>query len=338
MHNSPAIIMIIIVLVIATIIGAVFLIKGSNDNDSPIDTSTSDTDDEGPDLEPIKPIEGNTVLSEEREVLLEKNIISLIDQTTAKSPVVGEDGNYVTDKEGNLVYEDVVTVDYTNVKENLTVIINAFADAGYPDEAIRYVQRFYFMYYMQLDEYESNVLIEKLMSCFSKTGNTTDTVYDKALNIFGFERADKFAFVFEEMVPAGKTIVLFFDVKPTFDVEWTDELENSCIYSIWHTEESDDQYERNMEAYLHTIVFYLSDIGASEFDIRLAQLLYCSFVADVEYTPDWLDTFIDIFDGGTPDYDSLRDILLGKFGFDIYSNQIISSYYEGITEFNAEVT
>lgn len=337
MHNSPAIIMIIIILVIAVIVGAVFLIKGLNDDKSPVDTGTSDTVDDRPAPDPIKPIEGNTVLSEEREVLLEKNIISLIDQTTAKSPVVGEDGNYVTDKEGNLVYEDVEMIDYTNVKENLTVIVNAFADAGYPDEVIRYVQRFYFMYFTELNEYESNVLIEKLMNCFSKTGNTTDTVYDKALNIFGFERADKFAFVFEEMMPAGETTVLFFDVKPTFNVEWTDELENSCIYSIWHTEESDEQYERNLEAYLHTIVSYLSDIEVSEFDIRLAQLLYCSYIADVEYTPDWLDTIIAIFDGGTPEYDSLRDALLSKFGFDIYSNQLISSYYDGITEFNTEV-
>ena len=147
MHNSPAIIMIIIILVIAVIVGAVFLIKGLNDDKPPVDTGTSDTGDDRPTPDPIKPIEGNTVLSEEREVLLEKNIVSLIDQTTAKSPVVGEDGNYVTDKEGNLVYEDVVTVDYTNVKENLTVIVNAFADAGYPDEVIRYVQRFYFIYF-----------------------------------------------------------------------------------------------------------------------------------------------------------------------------------------------
>ena len=337
MHNAPAIIILFIVLIVATIVGTVFLIKGLND-DKPIeDTGTVDTDVNTPQPDPIKPIEGNTTLTEEREVLLDKNIIDCIDQANAKMPVVGDDGNYLTDKDGNLVYEDTVTIDYTNVKENLTVIINAFADAGYSDEVIRYVQRFYFVYYDQLDEYESENMIAKLMSCFAKTGNTTDTLYDKALNIFGFEREDRFAFVFEEMMPAGETKVLFFDVKPTFEIEWADELESLCIYHIWHTEESDAQYERNLEAYLHTIVFYMHENGASAHDIRLAQLLYCGFMADAEYKADWLDFMLDVFKDGTPDYDELRNVLLEEYGFDIYGNQIISSYYEGITEYNVEV-
>ena len=175
------------------------------------------------------------------------------------------------------------------------------------------------------------------MSCFTASENTSERISKVVFETFGFEREDNFAFLFEEMLPPSKTVVLFFDVKPSVKIHWDDAFEAHCIYNIWHTEDSDDHYERNMESYLHTIIYKMLEAGASEFDIRLAQLLYCGFIADVEYSANWLHTLLDNFSEGTPDYDILRNKMLDDFGFDIYSNQIISFYYEGITEYNTEV-
>ena len=321
------------VIVIGIIIGVIIIKVG---NDEPPVIAPPTTEDTTNTIV-IPPIDGNKEIAEEREVLLDQNIISVIDNATAKIPVVGDDGNYLTDENGNLIYENAHETDYTNVKENLFVIVNAFADAGYPDTVIKYVQRFYFEYYDQLTIYETDELIEKLMYCFTISGNTTDQLSKAMFETFGFDREDEFAFVFDEVLPPSVNKVLFFDVKPNIEIEWTEELENHCIYNIWHNADSDDHYERNMESYLHAIIYSMCKTGANDFDIRLAQLLYCSFMADVEYSADWLNILLACFSEGTPDYDNLRNDMLDKFGFDIYGNQLISFYYEGITEYNTEV-
>lgn len=333
MHKKSFIIFISIatVLLIAGITASLILLN-NNDNTLPIDTdipaNTEIT---------VPPIEGNTVISEEREVLLDKNIFALIEQSSAKIPLVNEDGNYVTDENGDLIYDDAYTSDYTNVKENLVVIVNEFADTGYSDMVIKYVQRFYFEYCNQLISYESEDLIHKLMYCFNVSGNTCEQISKAVFETFGFDREDEFAFVFKEMLPPSENIVLFYEVKPIVTFEWNSNLEKHCIYNIWYAEDSDKSYKRNAEAYLHIIVCNMNEVGASEFDIRLAQLLYCGFIADAEYSADWLERLMLAFSEGTPDYDSLRNTMLNEFGFDIYSNQIVSFYYEGITEFNPEV-
>ncbi len=333
MSKKAIIILIVSIVLLISLLGTAIALIVHNHNDEP--PSVTDTPSQTEKEEIVIPkIEGNEDISDEREVLLDKNIIAIIDQSTAKNPVVSDDGNYVTDENGNLVFEEAYDTDYTNVKENLAVIVNAFADANYPQKVIKYVQRFYFEYYVELSEYESEDLINKLKYCFQISGNTTEMIAKAAYETFGFDREDQFAFVMEEPLPPSETVVLFFDVKPKTEFEWTDELEHHCIYELWHNEDSDDNYERNMEAYLHSIVYNLKTNGASDFNICLAELVYCGFLADAEYRADWLETVKTVFTASDIKYETLRDTLLDEFGFDIYSNQLISNYYDGISEFN----
>ena len=331
--NKKALVVFCIILFIVVTVGAIVIFSVDRENNIfPDETEVIDT--EPTTTIVVKPIQGDTSLSEEREALLDSNIVSVIEQSSKPIPVVDEQGNYVIDENGNLVYEGTELPDYTNVKDNLAVIINAFADAGYPESVIQYVQRFYFRYYKQLDEYGTDELIGKLMSCFSPTENTKSELTRKISSAFGFYRDDEFAFLFEEPLSSAEIKVLFFDVKPIVDFQWTRQLENHCIYSEWFAQNNDEVHERNLEDYLHIIVYRMKEKSASPFDVRLAQLIYCAFIADIEYRSDGIDSLIDAVIDCSQSFDELKMCLLDRFGVDISANQIIPAYYKGITEFN----
>ena len=74
----------------------------------------------------VPPIVGDTEISEERKPLLDENIIDLIENADRQIPKIDENGNIVIDENGNIVTESTGDPDYTNVKENIAVIVNNF--------------------------------------------------------------------------------------------------------------------------------------------------------------------------------------------------------------------
>ena len=324
-------IFIIAPIVLAAIIVVVWIALGVTKPPTPPDDETQPEETEE---YYVPPIVGDTEISEERKPLLDENIIDLIENADKQIPKLDENGNIITDENGNIVTESVEMPDYTNVKDNIIVIVNEFADRGYSEEAIALVQRFYFRYYDRLGEYTSDELIDKLTYCFSKSDNTPSELSRKITSTFGLYREDKFAFLFEESLSSSETKVLFFEVKPHSDYSCAGKIEIDCLYSEWFTENGDAVHDRNLEAYLHTIAYRMNEANATAFDIRLAQLLYCAFIADTEYRADGIDLLISTVTANSENFDLLRESLLESFGVDISSNRIISAYYKGVTEFN----
>ena len=80
-------------------------------------------------FEKVEELVGNTTLTPEREVLLEPNIIKTLDFANSKLPILNEEGNYYTDENSTLVCYEIELRDYTGMKENLIIIVNAMADA-----------------------------------------------------------------------------------------------------------------------------------------------------------------------------------------------------------------
>ena len=75
------------------------------------------------------------------------------------------------------------------------------------------------------------------------------------------------------------------------------------------------------------------EMGASEHDIRLAQLIYSSYLSNVRYRSDWLTILLDGFSKGTPDYVLLCKNMNDIFGADMNGNQEIADYYDGVSSF-----
>ena len=154
------------------------------------------------DFDKVVGLVGNTTLTPEREVLLEPNIIKTIEFSNSKLPILNEEGNYYTDENGNLVCYEIELRDYTGMKENLIIIANAMADAGYPIEPIWYAQRLYFVCYDDLGELTSEEVLNGLMKVFLKSGNTVETVNLMAIEHLGIRRIDECQFVFEDAILA----------------------------------------------------------------------------------------------------------------------------------------
>ena len=318
-------------IILAAIIVVVWIALGVTKPPAPPDDETQPEETEE---YYVPPIVGDTEISEERKPLLDENIIDLIENADRQIPKIDENGNIVIDENGNIVTESTEAPDYTNVKENIAVIVNEFADRGYSEEAIALVQRFYFRYYDILGVYSSDDLINKLTSCFQKTENTKSELSRNISSTFGLYREDEFAFLFEESLSSSETKVLFFEVKPLSDYGCAGKIEIDCLYSEWFTENGDAVHDRNLEAYLHTIAYRMSEDNASSFDIRLAQLLYCAFIADTEYRADGIDLLTSTVSDNSESFGTLKESLYESFGVDISSNRIIEAYYKGITEFN----
>ena len=276
---------------------------------------------------------GNTTLTPEREVLLEPNIIKTIEFSNSKLPILNEDGNYYTDENGNIVCYEIEVRDYTGMKENLIIIANAMADAGYPIEPIWYAQRLYFFCYDDLGELTSEQVLSGLMKVFMKSGNTVETVNLMAVEHLGIRRTDECQFVFQEVIPPADITHVFSEVDVRVNFEWKEEYSKYSILEQWKIEHGESEYDRNMEHYLQLIVCKMVENGASEHDIRLAQLIYSSYLANVKYRADWLTILLDSFSLGTPDYVLLCENMNEIFGADMNGNQAIADYYDGLSNF-----
>ena len=276
---------------------------------------------------------GNTTLTPEREVLLEPNIIKTIEFSNSKLPILNEEGNYYTDENGNLVCYAIDVRDYTGMKENLIIIANAMADAGYPIEPIWYAERLYFVCYDDLGELTSEEVISGLMKVFMKSGNTVETVNLMAIEHLGIRRIDDCQFVFQDVIPPADITPVFSEVDVRINFEWKEEYSKYSILEQWKIEHGESEYDRNMEHYLQLIVCKMAENGASEHDVRLAQLIYSSYLANVKYRADWLTILMDAFSLGTPDYVLLCENMNALFGADMNGNQVIADYYDGLSNF-----
>lgn len=276
---------------------------------------------------------GNTTLTPEREVLLEPNIIKTIEFANSKLPILNEDGNYYTDENGNIVCYEIEVRDYSGMKENLIIIANAMADAGYPIEPIWYAQRLYFVCHDDLGELTSEEVISGLMKVFMKSGNTVETVNLMAIEHLGIRRTDDCQFVFQDVIPPADITPVFSEVDVRINFEWKEEYSKYSILEQWKIEHGESEYDRNMEHYLQLIVCKMVENGAPEHDVRLAQLIYSSYLANVKYRADWLTIMLDAFELGTPNHVLLCENMNEIFGADMNGNQAIADYYDGLSNF-----
>lgn len=342
-RKQIVIIVVSLILLVAITIAVVCVVKNhtalnkENDQTSNVDNNTDNSGSalggEEVEFKKVTALQGNTSITPEREVLLEANIINRIEKTQSYMPILNSNNSYYTDANGRLEVEEIRTRDYSGMKENLIVIANSFADDGYPIEPIWYAQRLYFEYYEYFSEYSSDELLPRLKQVFLKSGNTLEAVNQRVYDVFGIDREDKCEFVFNDVMSSVDLTPSFYAVEINLPHEWKEEYEDYCIYDQWMKGRSESEYTQNAEHNLHIIICKMLENGMREYDIRLAQLLYTSYIADLKYRSDWLDQITVLFGEGTPDYVFLCETMNAVFGEDMNSNIVIANYYDGISEY-----
>ena len=240
-------------------------------------------------------------------------------------PVADENGSILTDEAGSFIFEATTAFDFTNIENNLAIMINHFADKGYSFDSIQQIQRMYFHYSSNYSKYEIDELLDKLEACFPSNGTTPEDLTEKAKEVFGHVREDGFPFVFEDTVVAEFSFY-FCDVKPYFNEELTEEDEMICIFDIWHSEEN-AEYERNLELWCHKIVKELQKKNMDEETIIAAQILYAASLADTEYRATLIDDLVHCFaDNALNDIILLNDRAYEIFGVNIEDNVPLMEY------------
>lgn len=340
-HRKVIIVLIVIIsmLLVGALIYSVVIKHGADPSETlPGETTLTETEFNPDETITVPKLEGNSALSEDRQGLLDQNILKQIERITVGTPVADEDGNYIADENGELIYEAQSIINYINYEENLIVIINEFADAGYSNDTIAQVQRFYFEYADVLAKYyDSDKMIEKLKECFRKSGNTTNSLTSSAKEIFGFIRGDDFVFVFEPTVEVADIKIPFCVVKINTHPELTTDLEKLCIYDDWYDPFYKD-YERNLEDYLHIIILGFEMAGYNNHEIVLAQLLYAGTLTAADYRSDFLEVMMRcIPKDKLYSIEELRTSVINEFNVDIMNNLIISNYFEGKSEYGGEI-
>lgn len=337
-----AVIALIISLIIAILVSenSFTALNKENTNISDGSGGTTDVDDgsgmtggEKVEFAKVVLLEGNTTLTPERVVLLESNLIKTIENTNSKLPKFKDNGSAYTDANGELECYKLEVRDYSGMKENLIIIANSFADDGYPIDPIWYAQRLYFECYEQFSSYSSEELLSGLKRVFLKSGNTNDAVYERIVSEFNIRREDKCQFVFEESMAPADVTPYFHNVEINLPYEWKEEYEEYCIYEQLIKRLGENDYTMNLERSLHIIVCKMQENGASEYDTRLAQLIYSSYLANIKYRTDWLDELTKTFENGTPDYALLCERMNEIFDNDMNGNMEIANYYDGLSEY-----
>jgi hypothetical protein len=333
LNNRMMIPALIIPLVVALIVGLFFIFRADEQKDPtpPDTTDTQQPNQSGEDTDEIISIEvipaftGNAELSDERKAYINQGILSEIERTMAGVPVADENGSIVTDEAGSFIFEATTAFDFTNIENNLAIMINHFADKGYSFDSIQQIQRLYFHYSSNYSKYEIDELLDKLEACFPSNGTTPEALTEKAKEVFGHVREDGFPFVFEDTVVAEFSFY-FCDVKPYFNEELTEEDEMICIFDIWHSEEN-AEYERNLELWCHKIVKELQKKNMDEETIIAAQILYAASLADTEYRATLIDDLVRCFaDNALNDIILLNDRAYEIFGVNIEDNVPLMEY------------
>ena len=296
------------------------------EDDAPIDREPT-TEDESP----IVLLSGDTALSREREALFDPTIIAKIEGMRVGTPIADEEGNYLTDENGVLLYEGGNPQLCDALMHNLAVIVNHFCDREYSAESITQLQRFYYHYAQNLTVFTADELLNNMESCFPTVGTTAESLSTKAEEVFGMHRSDGYRLVFENDAPPMMLRVAFCEVKPHKEYVLTEEQAALCIYDAWADSTED---ERNLHAWLHTVTHQLYAHGYGEKEIVVAQLLYAGSLAECEYRHDWLDALRQCISREREmSADELRRAVQLTFDVDIANNVALMDYLEGATAY-----
>jgi len=338
LNNRMLLPVIIIPLVVALAVGLYFIFRADEQTPPSVDTTEtqppSNSGDEPDEIIPIEVIPaftGNAELSDERKAYVNHGILSEIERTMAGVPVADENGSILTDEAGSFIFEATTAFDFTNIENNLAIMINHFADKGYSFDSIQQIQRMYFHYSSNYSKYEIDELLDKLEACFPSNGTTPEALTEKAKEVFGHVREDGFPFVFEDTVVAEFSFY-FCDVKPYFNEELSEEDEMICIFDIWHSEEN-AEYERNLELWCHKIVKDLQKKNMDDETIIAAQILYAASLADTEYRATLIDDLVLCFaDDAMYDITVFNDKAYEIFGINIEDNVPLMEYLNEVME------
>lgn len=329
LNNRVPIIIVSVIIVISMVIGGVLLFIDRDEPIDPIDPSITDApidDNFGVTLDPST---GNYVIEfdEGNEVFLDTSLIAYLERMEQGVPDIDENGNYYLYNDGDLVYDESQEKDLEGVLDNIILLINHFAKREYSMDASHQIQRFYVEYYDRFEGVTFDEMANKMAECFPSGGADPEELNDKVIEVFGFNRGDECAFVFSPLTLA-EVKVEFYNVLP-LEVEVTDEMESLCIYDSWHNEE-DDGYERNLEAWLHSVIKVAQDANLSEEKIIVAQIVYAGSVADAEYRSDWADALVKCLSIEDWSYDNLKLAVEAEFGVCLDNNVPIQEYFEAL--------
>lgn len=327
LNNKVPIIIVSVVIVIAMVIGGVLLFI---DRDKPIDaidpsiTDVSTDDNFNVSLDSNA---GNYVIEfdEGNEVFLDTSLIAYLERMEQGVPAVDENGNYYLHDNGALVYDMSQEKNLEGVLDTLILLINHFAEAEYSMDASHQIQRFYVEYYDRLTALTFENMVAKMAECFPRGGADPEELPVKMQEVFGHCRADNFSFVFSPMKVAPiKTE--FCNVLPK-TVELTEELESLCIYDAWKSETGND-YERNLEAWLHNVIAVVSEAKLTEEKIMVAQMVYAGSMTDAAYRSDWASALVSCLSIDEWSYDGLKLRIEAEFGVSLDHNVPVQDYFE----------
>ena len=329
LNNRCIIPAIIILLIVALTISLYYIFREDAEQEDeqtePADTTADDTIVIEPDYR-FEHIQGQPVIEfdEGAEVFLDQSIIPYLERMETGVPAINENGNYTLDSDGEIVYDMSEEKNLEWVLDNLITLINHFAKEEYSMDASHQIQRFYVMYYDRLTDLSYDELIMKMTESFPKEGADAETLGDTVLNVFGISSGDDCAFVFSP-IEVAEIKVEFYNVLPT-DTVITDEEELLCIYDNWRNEE-DDGYERNLEGWLHNVIFAAQENGFDDQKTIVAQILYAGSLANAEYRADWKDAMLRCFAVTDWTYDSFKQAVETEFGVSIDYNLPLQEYF-----------
>ena len=243
-------------------------------------------------------------------------------------PAIDENGNYYLYEDGDVVYDYSGEKKLEAVLDNVILLINHFVKENYSMEAIHQIQRFYIEYHESLEGVSFEELSAKIGKCFSVEGADPETLNQTVIEVFGYNRGDECAFVFTPMTVAPIKVE-FYNVLPK-EVELTESMELLCIYDSWMNEE-DDGYERNLENWLHNIIYVAREAGISDEKIVVAQILYAGSIADAEYRSDWESALIECLTIDDWTFESLKKAVEREFGVSLDYNVPIQEYFDAIS-------
>lgn len=321
------VIVVSVVLVLAMVVGAICLFLCNKKTDEPNNIApitTINPDD-------IQHTVGASVIEfdEGNEVFLDESLILYLERMETGVPAVDNNGNYYLHDDGEVVYNYSQEKSLEGVLDNLILLINHFAKAEYSMDAIHQIQRFYVEYHDRFAKIPFEKMANKIAECFPHGGADPETLNDKVIEVFGYNRGDNCAFVFNP-IKVAPIKVEFYNVLPK-TVELEETMKSLCIYDNWHNED-DDGYERNLEAWLHNVISVVSESGLSEEKIIVAQIIYAGSIADAEYRQDWSSALVKCLSIEDWNYDNLKLAVDAEFSVCLDYNVSIQDYFESLNE------
>ena len=309
------IILLSILLAVCLTFGAIAIIFAGKDEN---DDTTEDNKDIFISDELVKFENGN-------ENMLSPKVLNYIERMERGIPAVDFDGNYYLDDAGYLEYEGTNERSIKKLWENLIRIINYFANKDYSLTASHQIQSFYVEYHDALEDMNFEELTSKLEICFPKEGTTLSELKEKVENQFGYIIDENNSFVFSSIF-MSEIKAEFYNVLPP-RVQVSPKIESVCIYDDWESKEDND-YERNLEGWLHNVIFAVLKAGLSNEKAIVAQIVFAGSIFDSNYSPCWEEDLIECLTIDEWIYDNFKLAIYEKFGVNLDNNVQIQKYFE----------